>query len=92
MHESGLYIFSIVGKGFMELPQDVLWALDGPSHQLGVEHNVERVNAKMSLGFLVPPIHFNRIAHGLKRMKRQTDGQNTHVVFVGRNTAFTEYM
>ena len=55
---------------FAKLVEEVCGPLDGTSHQLRIEHNVEGVNAEVPLGLLVPSIHLDRIAHRLKGMER----------------------
>ena len=70
--------------------QHVLRSLNWPGHQLGVKHHIKRVDAKMPLRFLVAPIHFDGVTHGLKCVERQADGQNAHVVFKRVDAALPE--
>ena len=59
----------------MKLVQDVLRPLDRPCHQLRIKHHVQRIDAKVPLCPLIAPVHFDGVAHGLKGVKAQPDGQ-----------------
>ena len=55
---------------FVKLVEHILRPLYRAGHELGVEHDVERVYPEMPLRLLVAPTHLDGVAHGLKRMER----------------------
>ena len=60
----------------MQLSQKVLRAFDRACHQLGVEHHIEGIEAKVAFGFLGATIDLYHIAEALECVERQTDGQD----------------
>lgn len=59
----------------IELVQHILRPLDRACNQLRVEHHIQGIYSKMPLSFLISPVYFYSIAHGLECMERQADGQ-----------------
>src|SRR5690606_6349828 len=74
--QAGGYIVVFEPVAGIELEKQVLRALDGARHELGVEHHVERVDAEMPFGLLDTAIHFDDIAQALKGMEGKADGQD----------------
>ena len=59
-----------------QLSEQVLRALDRACHQLGVEHDVEGVDAQMLFWLLVAAIDLYHIAEALEGVERQADGED----------------
>ena len=51
-------------------------ALDRPSDQLGVEHHIECIDAKMPFGLIVPTIYLNDVAEALEGVEGESDREN----------------
>jgi hypothetical protein len=60
----------------VELVQEVLRPLDGPGHELRVEHHEQRIDPEVPLRRLLPSIDLDGVAHRLERVERQPDGQH----------------
>ena len=67
----------------MELMQNVLRTLDGPGHQLGIIHHVERQITKVTFRLLVPPVYLDGVTERLEGVKRQPNGENDRKIVDG---------
>lgn len=58
-----------------KLMQHVLRSLNRTGYELGIEHNIQSVDAKMTLRLLFAPVDFDCVTERLKCVERQADGQ-----------------
>ena len=59
-----------------KLGQEVLWTLDRPGDELRIEHDIQCKDPEVILRHVTAPIHLDRVAHSLERMKGQADREN----------------
>ena len=60
------YPLKIEGMLFVELMEQILRSFDWSGHELGIEHDIERIDAEMAFGFLPAAIDFDDIGEALK--------------------------
>lgn len=75
-HNALREVVATEGLVYPKLSEKILRTLDRACYQLGIEHDIERIEAKMPFGLLVAPIYFDNIAEALEGMERKTDGQD----------------
>src|SRR4030042_3634361 len=61
---------------FIKLRKEILGPFNRTCHQLGIEHNIQGIDAKMFFCPIVAAVNFNDIAQTLKSVKGQSNGQN----------------
>ena len=66
---------------YPKLTEQVLRPFDRAGDKLGIEHHIERVYSKVTLGLLISPVDLDGVAHCLKSMKRESDWQYQLQIF-----------